>query len=969
MFKKNYSSLLLFLSFALSGSPALAATVFDPATRWSTIDSPHFRINYPQGQELVAQKAANFAEEARAKLIPFMKKAPSMTDITLVDNSDDVNGFAIPLPNSTIYLYLNTPGEQDLWGKYDSFLRTVITHEYTHIVNMEDTGGIPELFNRAFGRSFYPNFFFNPTFMLEGLAVTTESKFSATGRSDESYYDAVLRTAILENTPLTIDQVGGYYLSDWPGGNGAYIYGSALNRYLLETYGEDTLAKISATNGSEPLGINYVVKKVVGKDLYQVWDEFIFSLKKRYARELTRISAIPLTQSKAITETGRYHRYPNWLPDGRLIYNEADGRKSAKLKAYQDGKTEALFSKPALAPNSLSSDGNNLYYSRGEELDHFTTASDLFRYDLKRKKQDRLTEGKHIQDPSVSPDGSKILAVQNLKGRYNLVLLDKDGKQIKVLTKNTDFTQFSFPHWSPDGKKAVLSAWKDGSRDLYLFSPDDSSSSSLTPLWRDKALDINPTFTEDGKNLLFSSDRDGIFNLYSYQMEDGKLFRITNVLGAAIEPAVSPDGKTIAFASLSSKGFDIRTMPFDQASWTPESSSKPALAEAIHEAQPEKEIYYPPHSYNPLPTLWPKAWSPTIASDEQGMVLGGAVLGQDALFQHNFSLMAGIGLASRRPFYALNYFNDQLYPTLQFALSDTPAMYGLSNSAGDSVDFWQRQQSGRAGLSFPGVPGLAMGTNWVNGESYSFGFNWSQVDDLTLIQGGRGPILGMPNAGRTNSLYAQYQAADNYSYVYSTAPEGGSVTTLGYEKADPAWGSQHSFDRVWADYRHYHPLPVQGQTFAWRVSGGSNFSKIDGQYYLGGNDSMSITSLLDLRYGVTTYGQQRVPLRGYGLMRGNSLAAFSGEYRFPLLEIQHGPGTVPVFFDRLGGAAFYDVGQMWDASEFWRSSSLGLKHGVGAEARLVSHILQIPTELRFGLAQGINPEGQTQVYFQLGSMF
>ncbi|MGE5707989.1 MAG: hypothetical protein ACM3YO_06625, partial [Bacteroidota bacterium] len=123
------------------------------------------------------------------------------------------------------------------------------------------------------------------------------------------------------------------------------------------------------------------------------------------------------------------------------------------------------------------------------------------------------------------------------------------------------------------------------------------------------------------------------------------------------------------------------------------------------------------------------------------------------------------------------------------------------------------------------------------------------------------------------------------------------------------------------------------------------------------------TTLMDLRFGVSSYTQQTVPLRGYGYMKGDRLLALSGEYRFPLWETQRGVGTLPFFFDRLAGACFYDIGQIWGGQNF------GPKHGLGAEARLVSHIFQVPTELRFGAAQGLSPMGQTQLYFQLGSAF
>lgn len=953
----RYRRILPLLAWLSMTGNAWSATVFEPETHWKTIVTPHFRINYPATREVEGQKSANFAEEAHAQLEPFMKMKPTdHTEITLVDISDEVNGFALPVPNSLIYIYLNQPGDQDLWGKYDDFLRTVITHEYTHIMHMETVGGLPQIFNAIFGRAFFPNMYFIPTFMLEGYAVTTENKFAGTGRIAESEYDAELRVAALENKFVSIDQAGGYYLTKWPGGSSAYIYGSAFCRYLIEQYGEDILQRISHEFGTNPwLGINYAVRRVLpGRDLYQLWDEMIASLKKRYAKQYAEIQqAHPITQATKITTTGRYHRYPTWLPDGRLIYNETDGKSSAHLIALTDGKPIRLFNKPALTYNSIPSDGRYLYYSREEEINRFVSASDLHRYDLVAKKSQRLTEKAHLQTPAVSPDGTQVLAVRNLKGTNNLVLLDPKGEVIKELTHNPSNVQYSQPQWSKDGKLAVLSQWEKGTRDILLVNLETGE---LKVLWRDKSVDINPTFSPDGQYLLFSSDRTGVFNLYAYQLSTGEQYQITNTVGEAIEPAVSPDSQKLAYTDLTSNGFDIRMIPYRPQEWWPAVPVSEYQAPAAALSQPK--ITYPSGDYNAWPSFRPKQWSPYLSYDDQGYVLGVATLAQDTLLQHNLVANVGMGLQSYRPNYSLFYTNDQFYPTLKLSLNDYTAPTTVSLGSDQYGYFWQRNWNGSLGVQLPGIPGIAMGTSWITGESYSFGYNWNYAQDLNSREG---IYTTPPPAGKTNSLYAMYQVAENYTYAYSVSPEGGKYSTIGIEAAHPALGSDNSFERLWIDYRRYHPLGGN-RVFAWRFTGGANHGKYAGQFYLGGADSANLASLIDLRF-MTNYNHNLAPLRGYSAMTGNYLAAWSGEYRFPILEIEHGPGTLPIFFDRLGGAIGYDIGQVWGDQTY------GPKHSLSAEARFTTHTFQIPIDYRFGVAQGLSPGGFPYFYFMLGSAF
>jgi outer membrane protein assembly factor BamA len=55
-------------------------------------------------------------------------------------------------------------------------------------------------------------------------------------------------------------------------------------------------------------------------------------------------------------------------------------------------------------------------------------------------------------------------------------------------------------------------------------------------------------------------------------------------------------------------------------------------------------------------------------------------------------------------------------------------------------------------------------------------------------------------------------------------------------------------------------------------------------------------------------------VRGYpgGVLRGDSAAIASVEYRFPIWQIDRGPGAWPIFFNRILGDVFYDTGSAWN---------------------------------------------------------
>ncbi|MBS1110654.1 MAG: repeat-containing protein, partial [Anaeromyxobacteraceae bacterium] len=68
------SRLLLALLLALA--PGLAPAQYDPSLRWSTLETPHFRIHHYAGEEALAQRTAGALERARELLAPAFPSLP-----------------------------------------------------------------------------------------------------------------------------------------------------------------------------------------------------------------------------------------------------------------------------------------------------------------------------------------------------------------------------------------------------------------------------------------------------------------------------------------------------------------------------------------------------------------------------------------------------------------------------------------------------------------------------------------------------------------------------------------------------------------------------------------------------------------------------------------------------------------------------------------------------------------------------
>jgi outer membrane protein assembly factor BamA len=131
----------------------------------------------------------------------------------------------------------------------------------------------------------------------------------------------------------------------------------------------------------------------------------------------------------------------------------------------------------------------------------------------------------------------------------------------------------------------------------------------------------------------------------------------------------------------------------------------------------------------------------------------------------------------------------------------------------------------------------------------------------------------------------------------------------------------------------------------------------------------------DLRVGGTGMGEflgvgsRNFPVRGYesSTLRGTRAALTSVEYRFPLWEIDRGPGTWPIFFHRILGDVFADAGTVWP-----RTGARQTIASVGAEVAIDLVLGYFaPLRYRAGIAYLLrNPgKGDVQPFIALESSF
>ncbi|MCC6163478.1 MAG: PD40 domain-containing protein [Acidobacteria bacterium] len=147
------------------------------------------------------------------------------------------------------------------------------------------------------------------------------------------------------------------------------------------------------------------------------------------------------------------------------------------------------------------------------------------------------------------------LAFQSdVSGRPKIYTLDLANGRVTALTRGRDWRDES-PRWSPDGRVIAFASNRahygpdaeSGTPDfdVYVMRADGSDIRRVT---RDPGNDVDPSWMPDGQSLIFSSDRESRGDLYRVWLADGRTERLThNFVGRALMPAVSPDGRQVAF--------------------------------------------------------------------------------------------------------------------------------------------------------------------------------------------------------------------------------------------------------------------------------------------------------------------------------------------------------------------------------------------------------------------------------------
>jgi WD40-like Beta Propeller Repeat len=881
------------LLFVLLATAAGAATRYDPRLRFRTISTTRFDIHFHQGEEQLARRLARIAEEVADRLAPELGRPRGRVHVILVSQTDLSNGFATPIPYNLIEINAVPPPGQSLIGNTDDWLRLVFSHEYTHVVHLDEGRGWIGGLRHAFGRLplLYPNLFL-PQWQIEGLATYSESRLTGEGRIPSGDFRTILDRAAAAGRLAPLDRANGG-LVDWPSGNAGYVYGAYFHQYLAARFGEASIAELSRdTSGRIPFLGSRGFRKVFGQPLGTLWHDFQAEVRSRARTEESR--------GQRLTEHGFSIGSPWFAHDGRLFYSTLDPHRFPALFEWRAGAAPRRVTTRYLG-NRLTEGAGTLIFDALELVQSVALQSDLYAIDVSGGRTRRLTRDARAGDPDVTADGRRIACTVQRSDRRDLATLavpagSATGVPDTLVTEpNTDF---SAPRWAPDRRAIAVERRRLGGRSeivLVDFATRAVRSLVATPEGRN----ISPVWTPDGRSVVFASDRDGVFRIYAADVATGATRRLADAGAGAESPAISPDGRTLVYVGSTADGDDLFSIALASATWIEEARLAPVSTDREAATVPAAG---PSHPYRPWRGLLPRAWEPVLQTDE-GELTGGAAVGTfDPLGYHAYVGVVRWSAERGRPDWQVAYAYDRWRPTLFADVSDDTDPFR---------DGTVRSREGNAGVLLPF-------RRVRRTETVLAAFNASS-DRFDCSTCGEGGITSLRR--RAVRLGWSFDSAKAYGYSIS-AEEGGRLSVTS-ETTREAFGARGDADAFTADARLYRRLFVRHGVLAVRAAGATSQ----------GDESARRV------FSAGGVGQESVPFRfkldAIGLLRGfddsdlvgQHAAVVNLDYRFPIRRVQRGFGTVPVFLRTIHGAVFADAGHAWNGRARWAD----VRTSVGAE--------------------------------------
>ena len=306
-----------------------------PQLDWKELETEHFIICFHDETKRSAIETAAIVEKIYDKVTSLYDFYPKNKTYIIIKDVDDYSNGSAYFYDNKIIIWAK-PLDYDLRGSH-RWLQDVITHEYTHIVQL----GASMKYSRNFPGSYlqvlsyeeekredvlygYPNEI--ASYPIPGTSV---SPWFAEGTAQYMYNEAnydywdsirdmILRDRIINNNLLTFDEMNTFGKKGI-GNESTYNQGFSLTKFIVKEYGEDILKDISyELSNPFSFSIDRAINKTIGISGYEIYENWKNELINIYDEQLKNIDKEEKNYN-IIANQGTTNIHPIWSCDGNRI--------------------------------------------------------------------------------------------------------------------------------------------------------------------------------------------------------------------------------------------------------------------------------------------------------------------------------------------------------------------------------------------------------------------------------------------------------------------------------------------------------------------------------------------------------------------------------------------------------------------------------------------------------------------------
>ena len=921
------------------------AQFVDPSLRWRTLDTAHFSVHFAEHTRAKGELVASVAESVYPRVTSWLKWEPeSRTQIVVLDSLDFSNGYASPLPFNFMGIILSPPDEGELLQNRE-WLELVLTHEFTHIVHLDQARGPALALRRIFGRylilplpfaPFFPGGFPNllePDWMIEGLAVYSESDWNkGHGRLGQSHFEGMMRAERARGL-RSLHEVNasgrGFPL------NRDYLYGSYFFLFLAERYGPDAIPKYVETYSGRwfPFRVHSTPRLITGKAMDELWVEYHDWLGARFAGKPAEPGKVPdgggelVVRDWSITSPLRTARGERW-------YVQANGYTRPKLvRQAPGGDVETVRNVESGTRLAALPDGE-LLLAQPEICTNYNYYYDLYRLGPGGGLT-RLTECGRFRFAAPLDDG-RIAAVRVVNGEAEVVLLNSRGGLERSLYRAAPGEALT--GLAARGDTAVVTSLRDERWSLVEIAEGKSS-----VLVSDRAVKHSPRFGNSADEIYFVADYGNVSNVWSWRRGDRSLARWTEarngileisapVAGEMLVTTIEADGDVLRVRSLPDAPLEVRQATAEGAA---PPDARPAGAPPPGGERP----------YSAWSSLQPRYWLPVGYSADGAVALGVATDGQDALGLHRYALAPMYEFTQHQALGSAAYVYDNRHGLLlDRTMTVKASTVDDQKSTGRDIQAYTINETAQW---------VSLWRHLSSNVRYYWGLGGALDREILHVVG---TGTSTPHDERVAALVAGVDT--RRQQFLSEGPSQGQQLRLFAETSNRLRGV-YSGNFYRGDLRAHVPVGKTVVSLRWNEA----YSQPDAEpIQLGGSFS-------DEALALPVLNQREFPLRGYrsgeSVLTGHRARLGTIEWRTPIADVDRHLMVPPAGLNRISASVFFDTGAAWESGASQRYfKSAGVE--VLSEVRLG---YQLGAQLRAGIAKGFEAPGRTVAYLHLGRSF